>query len=351
MNRDSVLIVERDPNARAQLVQILASVGYDVYGAGANKLASAVNQTPFPVVLIDISGPDLEVAQMVYAVRKRRADAAVILTGTTPQLERLVEGIRAGATDFISKPFSPHEVRDRVFTALEKRRADQVRRQPRQDGNNPAPGQQTNAEVLGLLHRFRAFHDQVLEVFLDLEQRNVELDNQLNQLKRQAGTGSGDRPLSVMLAHSDPSAQLVIETTLRGTNAHVLPQAFTGGELLDRVSSAPVDIVLVAGDLPDIPGQMVASGLASESAFITVLTIDGWGTDEIRVERANSDVPPSLATTRTFPEVLRNFVGQHRDREEAHSLAQSFRARHEPFIRSTAEVRKLIDDAIGSGPA
>ena len=346
MKREPILIVERDANDRARLVQILADCGYDVYGAGANKLVAAVMQTDFPVVLIDSQGREADLAKLAHSVHKRRADTAIILTGPEPDPKRLIEGVRSGAIDYIAKPYNEAEVRERVFAAVERRKRVLLRSQNRMPTGALPSVAELSPRTRALLSGIQDFHSQVVEVFLEIEQRNVELDQRIAQLERLAGERSAPRPLTVMVAHSDPTFFYQIEEALKDGGCHILPQAFTGGETLERIGVNPIDVVFLEADLPDIPGQMVATSVNSGDGFVSALVVSGWGTTDIAISRTGSQAPNKLATPETAKAVLRKIVAEHRDREGAFRLAQQFKAKHQDFIRRITEIRNRINETL-----
>ena len=324
----------------------LASAGYDVYGAGANKLVTAIAQTHFPIIIIDISRPDLDLPMLVHSVHKRRADTAVILTGSDPDINRIIEGLRAGAVDFVNKPYDDTEVQDRVFAALERRKLDLVRSQPRESSGMYSNPRIIAPQTRSLLATLQDFHDQVVEVFLEIEQRNVELQQRIQGLERKENGGNGDRSLSLVVAHPDPNVSEILAKALEDVHCEVLPQVYTGGGLLEQVGNTPIDIVLVAADLPDIPGAMVASNLSGPGDYVSSFVVSGWRTPEIGLSPSSGDAPNKLATPQTFTKIVREIVAEHRDREEAHRLAEQFKAKHQDFIRLVADVRARLDSAL-----
>ena len=346
MKREPILIVERDPTSRAKLVHILASAGYDVYGAGANKLVTAVAQTEFPIVIIDITRPDLDVPKLIHSVHKRRANTAVILTGSDPDIERIIDGLRAGASDFLNKPYDDTEVQDRVFAALERRKLDLLRSQPRESSGMYSNPRIIASQTRSLLVALQDFHDQVVEVFLDIEQRNVQLQRKVDSVERNENGNNAERSLTLVVSHPDPAVTEILARTLENAHCDVLPQVFTGGGLLEQIGATPVDIVLVAADLPDIPGTIVASNLTGPGDYVSSFVMSGWGTSEVSLAPSSGDGPNKLATPDTFPNIVQEIVAEHRDREEAHRFAQQFKAKHQDFIRLTADIRSRLDRAL-----
>ncbi|RLC62363.1 MAG: hypothetical protein DRI48_09645, partial [Chloroflexi bacterium] len=114
-----VLIVDDDPTARDLIRVTLSREGHHlVYAAnGSQALAKARELTP-DLILLDVMMPDINGFEVC---RRLRTDPLlgqvpiVMITALTDRDARL-QGIEAGADDFISKPLDPAELRARVRT-------------------------------------------------------------------------------------------------------------------------------------------------------------------------------------------------------------------------------------------
>lgn len=130
-----VLIVDDDPVSRRLLQSYLQKWGYDVVvavdGADAWRL---FGQEEFPVVISDWMMPGLDGAELIRRIRASPQAHYVytILLTSRSQKEDLVEGMEAGADDFVNKPFLGEELRVRLragerIVNLERTLADQNR--------------------------------------------------------------------------------------------------------------------------------------------------------------------------------------------------------------------------------
>jgi len=118
-----VLIVDDDAGVREILSILLSDEGFQVAVAsnGREALNRAVELLP-DVVLLDIMMPDLdglEVCRELRAHPKTRYVCILLVTARAASADK-VAGLRAGADDFVTKPFDPSELVERVRTALRR---------------------------------------------------------------------------------------------------------------------------------------------------------------------------------------------------------------------------------------
>jgi DNA-binding response OmpR family regulator len=123
-----LLIVEDDEGIRVPLARALEREGYDVdgFGDGESALRHAADATP-DLVLVDVALPGvdgLEVCRRLRAVSP--ALPILFLTAQDGELD-IVDGLDAGADDYITKPFRVSELLARVRAHLRRSNADTVR--------------------------------------------------------------------------------------------------------------------------------------------------------------------------------------------------------------------------------
>jgi DNA-binding response OmpR family regulator len=116
-----VLVVEDDPQI-ARIVQIkLKNNGLDVSHApdGGAGLQSVMTSPP-DLVILDVMMPVMDGFQVLRSIRAQAATAGlpVIMLTAKGQERDVLAGFRDGATDYVTKPFSPAELLIRVQKAL-----------------------------------------------------------------------------------------------------------------------------------------------------------------------------------------------------------------------------------------
>ncbi len=113
-----VLIVDDAAFMRMMLKDILTKNGFEVVGEAENgKMAVQMYSELKPdVVTMDITMPEMDGLAAVKEIKQQDPNAKVVMVSAMGQQTMVIEAIRAGAADFIVKPFQP----DRVLEALSK---------------------------------------------------------------------------------------------------------------------------------------------------------------------------------------------------------------------------------------
>jgi DNA-binding response OmpR family regulator len=112
-----VLIADDDPVSRKLLQSYLQKWGCEVTSAQDGAEAwSCFQGDEFPVVITDWMMPELDGLELVRRIRgsPRARYVYLILLTAKGQKEDLVEGMDAGADDFLTKPFDRDELRVRL---------------------------------------------------------------------------------------------------------------------------------------------------------------------------------------------------------------------------------------------
>lgn len=115
-----VTIADDDPVARAYLARTLVRWGYEPVLAGDGDEATAIllGEDPPPLALLDWMMPGRDGPDVVRALRHagREPYTFIILLTSLAETEHLVDGLEAGADEFLTKPVSPRELELRLRT-------------------------------------------------------------------------------------------------------------------------------------------------------------------------------------------------------------------------------------------
>lgn len=110
-----ILIVEDEEHLARLVAEVLGREGYaaEVVGDGREALARALVD-PFDLLIVDWMLPSLDGVQVVKRLRAAEVGVPVLMLTARGQVEDRVEGLDAGADDYLPKPFAFPELLARV---------------------------------------------------------------------------------------------------------------------------------------------------------------------------------------------------------------------------------------------
>lgn len=119
---DTVLIVEDDPHVRLGCVQAMQLANLAVEGVGsAEEALTRLALGHIGAVVTDMRPPKADGLSLVRLCQQQDAHLPVVMITGHGDIDLAVESMRAGAYDFITKPFASERLVDVVRRALEKR--------------------------------------------------------------------------------------------------------------------------------------------------------------------------------------------------------------------------------------
>jgi DNA-binding response OmpR family regulator len=144
-----ILVVEDDAALRQGLLDVLVFNGYAVRGiAAGDEALPAMLEGPCDLVLLDVMLPGLDGFSVCREIRRRRPNQAVVMITARGAEDDIVAGFKAGADDYIPKPFSLRELMVRVEAVL-RRAGKNTGDQPITLGGIRFDGRQLVAECRG----------------------------------------------------------------------------------------------------------------------------------------------------------------------------------------------------------
>lgn len=132
----TILIIEDEPAIQELLSVNLRHAGYTVQTAADAAAAQAIIGRAVPdLILLDWMLPDIPGIRLARQLRdtERTRDIPLIMLTARGAEQDKVDGLEAGADDYITKPFSPRELLARIRSLL-RRRAPQLADDPIQMG-------------------------------------------------------------------------------------------------------------------------------------------------------------------------------------------------------------------------
>ncbi len=118
-----ILVIDDEEGIRAGCRRVLEPEGYVVEVAATGREGlEKFRQQPADVVLIDVMLPDMRGVELLEPIRQQDPDAVCIIITGYATVELAVQAIKAGAYDFLSKPFTADVLLMTVRQGLERRR-------------------------------------------------------------------------------------------------------------------------------------------------------------------------------------------------------------------------------------
>jgi two-component system alkaline phosphatase synthesis response regulator PhoP len=117
----AVLVVEDDRELRELVRRYLERAGHPVYttGSGAEALR-LLDKGDIALVVLDLGLPDIDGLEVLAAARDAGKVVPVVVLTARSQVEDRIDGLRRGADDYVTKPFSPTELVLRVQAVLHR---------------------------------------------------------------------------------------------------------------------------------------------------------------------------------------------------------------------------------------
>lgn len=117
------VVVEDDEDIRALLAAVLEQAGFAVETAATGAAALDLVRANDPVVTtLDVGLPGMDGFETARRIREISSTYIVMLTARTEEIDAL-QGLEAGADDYVTKPFRPRELRARIDAMLRRPRA------------------------------------------------------------------------------------------------------------------------------------------------------------------------------------------------------------------------------------
>ncbi len=117
-----VLVVEDSRRLRESLADGLRSAGYAVDAVGDGRVGLIhARTTEYDLIVLDLMLPELDGLALLRQLRQAHGTAPVLVVSARDRVEHRVEGLRAGADDYMVKPFSFDELLARIEALCRRR--------------------------------------------------------------------------------------------------------------------------------------------------------------------------------------------------------------------------------------
>lgn len=118
---NKILLIEDDPHLSSTVKQHLLNAGYvvDVAFDGNNGLEMAL-QGYYNAIILDVMLPGIDGMKVVSEIRKNGMSVPVIMVTAKSGIDDRIDGLQAGADDYLPKPFSPRELIARLEALIRR---------------------------------------------------------------------------------------------------------------------------------------------------------------------------------------------------------------------------------------
>lgn len=123
LTQQRIALVDDDKNILTSVAMALEAEGFavSVYSDGAKALAELLKNPP-ALVLLDVKMPRMNGIEVLKKIRERSAMPVAFLTSCDEEIDEMT-GLRLGADDYITKPFSHKVLLERIRAILRRHEA------------------------------------------------------------------------------------------------------------------------------------------------------------------------------------------------------------------------------------
>jgi len=114
--RRKVIVADDDPVSRKMVTGLISKWGFEAISTvdGREAMEALRAQTEPVLAVLDWMMPGLEGPEICRRVREVNRSVYILLLTARADKERIVEGLRAGADDYLTKPFDKEELHARL---------------------------------------------------------------------------------------------------------------------------------------------------------------------------------------------------------------------------------------------
>ena len=118
--KSHILVIDDDARLRSLLQRFLRESGFLVSVAqDADSARAMMKEYTFNLLIIDVMMPGESGMEFLRKLREKDSIPAIMLTAMS-ETRDVIDGLEAGADDYISKPFEPHELILRINNILKR---------------------------------------------------------------------------------------------------------------------------------------------------------------------------------------------------------------------------------------
>lgn len=320
-----ILVIDDEAAAGKSIEKILSKQGFAIdialnADAGLNKIDKGL----FELVLLDIMMPQVSGLELLKIIKERWPHLGVLMVTGYPSIETAVEATRLGAFDYIPKPFTPQEIREKVNEALEATVSRKVvpfgpaapdvseavcplgeqaceiyarKGRPCKTKDGICP--KIKKQLMKGKRRKRPLAEEIGTSAIDIDMpfRRSDVARYASPAYAQA-LNSSDLPMvnwgleAEKEAEAAPEILVIDDEVVVGNSVRKIlkPRGYhvahaqTPDDAMEMLSSAPVDMILLDMKIPGVKGLELLKTIREEHPTTPVIMITGYATVETAVE-------------------------------------------------------------------
>jgi len=162
MPRATVLLTEDDPSVLESVGDALQDAGYEVLRAPSSREALLKLSDAVHLLITDLWLPGVDGLALLTEAKQRHPLLEVVLITGNATVQSAIQAMKAGAFDYLTKPFTPPDILDVVERALEHRRLREEITRWREHGDEQTATQIRN--LIGRSPKMQAIYDTIHRV-------------------------------------------------------------------------------------------------------------------------------------------------------------------------------------------
>ena len=192
--KHKILIVDDDQAIRTVLKRMLSREGYEVVMAfdGEDGVEVADQENP-DLILLDLGLPGIDGIETLKRIKQNEPDIAAIMITAEGSIESAVAAVKAGARNYVTKPFNADEIRLLVSESLETVRL-------RREVNILRSAQRDTFDLNQIIANSETFKKNIR-----LSQRIAQSETTTVLIEGESGTGK--EVIAKLVHYSGPRAQ------------------------------------------------------------------------------------------------------------------------------------------------
>ena len=119
-DKKNILVIDDEPIVLDSCRKILRQEGFEVNGAmNGREGLKKIEEDQYDAVLVDWKLPEIDGMEVLRIIKKNHPDIIVVMITGYPSVESAVKAMKLGVSDYVSKPFTPDELKDVLIKAIE----------------------------------------------------------------------------------------------------------------------------------------------------------------------------------------------------------------------------------------